>query len=231
MASLPSHCDEPQGEVLDTPRKRRRVGSFPPCDENRGFIVTPEALADVNLQADNVRNLDSHFSQQSVRTIQGGGAEAQVVSDMKIAIMAEVDKLESRLGVYFFEGMYASRMRHQEKERQCMRFTDTVRLYVAYRPGEDIKLEMWLCASIGNDISQATIDSAEDLRNVLGDYLFEAMKASNWWKEEERKGICDFSGAVSVSFPDGHNGSDCKVEVLLGSEMGLDLYKNAFPVL
>jgi hypothetical protein len=60
-----------------------------------------------------------------------------------------------------------------------MRFTDTVRLHVAYYPGKDIKLEMWLCASIRNDILRATINSAEALRNVLGDYLFEALKTSN----------------------------------------------------
>ena len=206
---------ESQAEVLDHYRERRRADSIP--------------------------SLDSALSQPSIRSAyrQGGvveetilgGAEAQVVSDMKIAIMAELDKLESPLRVYLFEGINTSRMRHQEKERQCMRFTDTVRLHVAYRPGEDIKLEMWLCASIGNDILQAMIGSAEALRNVLGDYLFEAMKTSNWWKEEERKGIRDFGGAIKVSFPDGHDGSDCKVEVLLGSEMGLELYKNAFPVL
>ncbi|KAH7364891.1 hypothetical protein BKA65DRAFT_473192 [Rhexocercosporidium sp. MPI-PUGE-AT-0058] len=237
IASLLSHCDEPQGEVLDTPRKRRRVGSLPPYDENRGFIVTPEAPAGVNLQVDNARTLDSPFSQQSVRTTQGGaaeetrlgGAKAQVACGMKIARMAEVDKLEIPLGGYLFERMKASRMRHQEKERRCMRFTDTVRLHVAYREGEDIKLEIWLCASIRNDVSQATISSAEGLRNILGNYLFEAMKASNWRKEQEKEGTYDFRGAFSISFLEEQSDSDCKVEVLLGSKMGLDFYQNAFP--
>ncbi|KAG0645019.1 hypothetical protein D0Z07_9192 [Hyphodiscus hymeniophilus] len=206
---------EPQAEALDHHRERRRVDSSP--------------------------SLDSSLSQQSVGPgyRQGGvteetsldGGKAQVVSGMKIAIMAEVDQLERFLGGYIFEGIYTSCMRHQEKERRCMRFTDTARLHVAYREGEDIKLEIWLCGSIGNDILQATMSSAEDLRNVLGGYLFEAMNTSNWRKEQERKKTHDFSGAVNITFPDEHNGSDCKMEVLLGSEMGLDLYKNAFPVL
>jgi len=206
---------ESQAEVLDHYRERRSADSVLSLDS----ALSQPAIGPVNRQG------------RVVEETNLGGAEAQVVSDMKIAIMAEVDKLESALRVYLFGGINTSRMRHQEKERQCMRFTDTVRLHVAYRPGEDIKLEMWLCASIGNDILQATISSAEALRNILGDYLFDAMRTSNWWKEKERKGIRDFDGAIKVSFPDGHDGSDCKVEVLLGSEMGLELYKNAFPVL
>ena len=53
-----------------------------------------------------------------------------------------------------------------------MRFTDTVRLQVAhYGPGENIKLEMWPCASFGNEILQAMADLAEDLRNILDDFF------------------------------------------------------------
>jgi len=232
MASLSSHCDEPQGER----RKRRRVGSFPLSNGNREFTVTPEAPADVNLQADNIQTLDSTFS-QSARSIQEGateemrrgGAKAQVSRGMMVARMAEVEKLEIPLGGYLFKWMKASRMRHQEKERRCMRFTDTVRLHVAYREGEDSKLEIWLCASIRNDVSQATIYSAEELRNILGDFLFEAVEASNWRKEQEKKGIYDFRGAFQISSFDEQSGSDCKMDVLLGSKMGLNLSQIAFP--
>lgn len=202
-----------QGEALGPPRKRMRVDLFPSLD-----LPLPQPLVQPICK-----------QRGATKETSLGGAKAQAVSGMKIARMAEVNQLEKFLGDYLLEGICTSCMRCQEKERRCMRFTDTVRLYVAYRKGEDIKLEIWVCASIGKDILQATIISAEGLRSVLGSYLFEAMKSSNWRKEQERKEVYDFNGAVNISFPGEHDGSDCKMEVLLGSEMGLDFYKNVFP--
>jgi len=206
-----------QAEALDLHRKRRRVDSFP--------------------------SLDPSFSQPSIGPIykQGGateetslsGAKAQdarqVGSGMKMAIMAEVDKLESTLGGYLFEGMNTSRMRLREKDGGRMRFTDSVRLHVAYREGEDFKLEVWLCLSIGKAISQAKMRSVEDLRNMLGDYLFEVMKTSNRRKEEEKTGMSDCTGAVNVSFPHSDNGSDCKMEVMLNFGMGIRVFADIYP--
>jgi hypothetical protein len=161
-----------------------------------------------------------------------GGAKAkgacQVASGMETAIMAEVDKLESTLGGYLFKGMNESRMRHREKDEGMKSFTDTVRLHFAYLKGEDFKLEVWLCSSIGKAISQAKMRSVEDLRNMLGDYLFGAMKASNRRKEEEKTGISDCAGAVDVSFPSGDDSSDCKMEVMLCFVKGKNVYENIY---
>ncbi|RDL30223.1 uncharacterized protein BP5553_10501 [Venustampulla echinocandica] len=238
---------ESQSEALDPPRKRMRVDSFSLSNENGGSIVTAEASAGVNLQAENVSSLDSSVSQLSggpmsdqggtTKETSPGDANFSVprddhhveASEMKIAVMAEMDKLESPLGGYVFKGINTSCMRYREEERRCMRFTDTVRLHICYhRVGEDIKLELRICRSIGEAILRA-MRSVKELMDILGDYLFEGMKTSNWMKEQERKEIYDFSNAVYVSFLDEDNGSDCKVEVLLGCKIGLDFYKNAFP--
>jgi hypothetical protein len=226
-----------------------RVGSFPLSIENRGSIVTAEAPAGVNLQRENVSSLDSSVSQPAGGPIsdQGGATEETSArdanssapqaqddhqieaSETNIAMMAEVDKLKSTLGGYLFKGMNESRMRRREKDRGMKSFTDTVRLHLAYQEGEDFKLEVWLCSSIGKAISQAEMRSVEDVRSMLGDYLFEAMKASNWRQEEERKGMSECACAVDVSFPNADDGSDCKVEVMLNFGTGKDVYGNIYP--
>ncbi len=175
-------------------------------------IETAEAPAAVNLQAEDASNLDSSLSQKLVGLIHnqegatgktGPGdsdsSRAPQVQDASqveangtnIAIVAQVDKLKTTLGGYLFKGLDTSRIRRREKEARMMKFTDTVHLHLAYREGEDFKLEVWLGSSMGKAISQAKMRSVEDLRGMLGDYLFEAMDASNWRKEEKRKGMSD----------------------------------------
>jgi len=143
--------------------------------------------------------------------------------------MADVEKLDSRLGGYLFEGLGATRMRHRENQRRVTRFTDTVRLHVAHREGEDFKLEVWVALSIGKAIAQAKMKSIDDLETLLGGYLFEAMKASNWRKEEERTKLPGCTGAVNVSLPNADDDSDCKVEVMLSFEAGQFMWAELFP--
>jgi hypothetical protein len=127
-------------------------------------------------------------------------------------------------------------------------------LHVADEKGEDFKLEVWLCLSVGKAISQAKknftpselgrrsglADNAEnrledvtkpveDLRSILGAYLFEAMKASIWRKEEEKAGMAIGTSAVDVSFPDRDDGTDCKVVVMLGFGAGVDVFAKIYP--
>ncbi|KAF2175227.1 hypothetical protein K469DRAFT_78828 [Zopfia rhizophila CBS 207.26] len=151
---------------------------------------------------------------------------------MNMALMAEVAKLEDILGGYLFKGMKESRIRHREEERRSTTFTDAVRLHLADESGEDFKLEVWLYSSIGKAISQAKANmrSVEDLRDMLGDYLFEAMKASNRRKEEERTGMLACTSAVDVSFPSGKESSDdSKLEVMLNFETGDYVLGKAYP--
>jgi len=235
-----------QDEALDQHRKRRRFNSLPPSNEDRGSIVTVENLEGVDLQAEIVP-LNSSISQlpggpisdqggmidETTRDGNFGVPNAQdddeEVEVSEIAMMAEVDKLGTALGGYMFNGMNMTSRRKGEKDRGMTSFTDTVRLHFAYHEGEDFKLEVWVCSSIGKAILQTKRRSIEDLGSMLGDYLFGALKASNGRKEEERKGVTDRTDAIDVSFPNGDDGSDCKVEVMLDFGTGRDVYENIFP--
>jgi hypothetical protein len=158
---------------------------------------------------------------QDTNNVEAGGRQMAVMA----AVMAEVNKLESKLGCYLFKGMNASNMRRREG---TMSLTDAVRLHLASQAGEDFKLEVWLCRSIGEDISHAEIRLVEDWKKILGDYLFEAMKASNWRKEEEKNGISEQTSAVQVSFP---SSEDSKLEVMLRFTTGKDMYTEIYPTL
>jgi hypothetical protein len=68
---------------------------------------------------------------------QAQNARQVEASETNIAMMAEVEKLESTLGGYLFKGMDTSRIRHREKDKTMMRFTDAVRLHLAYQEGEE----------------------------------------------------------------------------------------------
>jgi hypothetical protein len=149
-------------------------------------------------------------------------------SSMKVALMSVMAKLESILGRYLFEGMKASRMRRHEEDRGQITFTDAVRLRLAYQLGEDFLLEVWLKSSIGKAISQ--IRSVEDLRNILGNYLFEAMEASNRRKEEKRKEMRTWTNAVNVSSPSVEDGDeDSKLRITLSFEIGRKVHEEAYP--
>lgn len=107
-------------------------------------------------------------------------------------------------------------------------FTETVRLHLGYREGEDFKLEVWLCSSVGKAIAQAKMESVEGLRSMLGDYLFDAMETSIWRQDEEKKGISDSTGAVDVSFPNGEDGGDCIMKVMLNFVVGMHVFRSTY---
>ncbi|KAK0120233.1 hypothetical protein ONS95_011639 [Cadophora gregata] len=119
-----------------------------------------------------------------------------------IAEVAEVSKLADVLGSYLFEGMNKSQMRHREKDERFVPFTKTILLHLCFGSGEDFKLDVWLCSSVGRAISQAQMGSVEALRSMLGDYLFDAMKASVWRQREETQRVSDRTEAVQVFFPE-----------------------------
>jgi hypothetical protein len=231
-----------QSDGKDRKRKRRA---------DKGDLRTPIPPISVNLQAENVASAGLSISHLpiGVPDDQGGGigeaspeaanqgmvpqaqnarqTEASDTKTTKMARMADVDKLESILGSYLFEGMKASRMRESEENRRLLRFTDTVRLEPASQEGQDFKLEIWLCSLVGKAVSQAKSD--EDWRNILGDFLFEAMKGSNRRKKEEDRTPTD-AGAVDFSFPNGKDSSDdSKLEVMLMFERGRYVFAEAYP--
>ncbi|KAF2253332.1 hypothetical protein BU26DRAFT_220993 [Trematosphaeria pertusa] len=190
-------------------------------------METTEDSPDVNLQATNAYGPGSTLSRPSTGpTYQAGAVESVGPNAASfVALMSVMAKLESILRRYLFEGMKASRVRRQEEDIWRTTFTDAVRLRLAYRPGEDFVL-VWLYSPIGYAISQAR--SVEDLRDMLGDYLFAAMEASNQRKEEKRRGILTCTGGVNVSFPNGKDG-DSKLEIILGFDIGRNIHAEAYP--
>ncbi|TGO31761.1 hypothetical protein BHYA_0417g00080 [Botrytis hyacinthi] len=158
---------------------------------------------------------------------EGSTCQTEAIKE-NIAIMAEVCRLESALGAHCFKGMDASYRRSQEKDTRVLRFTNAVRLHAACREGEDFKLEVWLSRPIGL-ISQTMMTSVEGLIDVLGDYLFRAMKSSNCWKEHERDGIQDLTSVFNLSFENGKDENDCRLQVTLGYEMGLKFFQSVYP--
>jgi hypothetical protein len=68
----------------------------------------------------------------------------------------------------------------------------------------------------------------KDLRNILSDYLFGAIKANNQGKEEKRKEMLDCTVVINVSFLNSNNSSDYKVKVMLNFRIGIDVYINIY---
>lgn len=131
---------------------------------------------------------------------------------VKVARMASFEKLERVLGEYLHNGMTASRWRKTEVDRRIVTLTDAVRLHLAYRNGEHFKLGVRLCPFVGRAIAEANANSAEQLRSMLGDYLFEAK-----------------TGDIQVTFS--HEGSgDCKLDVMLKFDAGRYLLGELYPI-
>jgi len=169
-----------------------------------------------------VAPVDSSLGQTSIGLVRAQGASQIKANKTNVAVMADVAKLERILGGYLFNGMDVSRARQREKGEGMERFTGTVRLHLAVQEGEDFKLEVWTCPSSGEAILEAR--SVEDLRSKLGDYLFEAMEASNWRKQEKPDTLKP-TGAVEVSFL----GGDSKLGIMLCFVTGKEMYAEVFP--
>ncbi|KAF1992732.1 hypothetical protein P154DRAFT_528256 [Amniculicola lignicola CBS 123094] len=240
-------------------RKRgASLESEPDTSDDRNHVIrtrsidSTEVQATVNLQAGNATTLDLPISQCSTRPmyqeqatedVSPGATGSKVLphtqtasqveqaNDIFMAYMAGMAELENILGTYLFEAMKQSCIRRQEENKNLMTFTDAARLHFAYKEGDDFKLELWLCSSAEKAISQAkaTMSSIEDLRNLLGDFLFTAMKTSQRRKREEEIGTSADTSAVEVGFPGGKDsGDDCKLEVMLGFQTGCYIWAKAY---
>ncbi|RYC80983.1 hypothetical protein BFJ63_vAg16120 [Fusarium oxysporum f. sp. narcissi] len=149
-------------------------------------------------------------------------------SMQRVAVMADVDKAKGYLRGYLFMGTKLSHMRKQEECRQSARLTDTVRLHLPAQADEDCMLEVRVCRSIGDAISEARATSMGDLTEMLGDYLFGAMGSSHWREEEKSNGMLESTNAVRV-LPCEDGSEDQKLEIILCFETGKELYTSVFP--
>lgn len=238
---------ESQEEALDPHRKRRRVNSPHLSNEDEVSTETAtESTLSVHSPTGNAPSFDSSLRPSSgTISDQGSVVEetipeyaglsmAQAESDnqdqggrMNIAMTAKVDQLLPILGQYLFNGMDTSRTRRQEKDIGWISFTNTVLLHISDNKGDDYKLELWVCSSVGRAILQAKTRAVEDLKDMLGGYLFNAMKTSKLMKKEEERGLLKGTDAFEVSFQDA---SDCKVEVMLSYRAGQYVWAELYPL-
>lgn len=148
-----------------------------------------------------------------------------------MAKLAEVDKLKKITGDYLFEALKKSSFRRQEEDMGRSTLTDAVCLHPALNMGEDFVLEIWVCASVGETIIRVKARSFEELRSLLGDYLFGAVKASKKRKDEDKKGVFEDTCAVNVVTPfSGEKGADSQLRMTLDFEMGWEIWKTAYPI-
>ncbi|KND93763.1 hypothetical protein TOPH_01948 [Tolypocladium ophioglossoides CBS 100239] len=173
------------------------------------------------------------YKSKTQETMSGGPVNVEVANpshetlnhESGRAIIANVEKLERILGSLLYNGMMASRLRGGEVDGRIYPLTNCFRLHLASQSGGDFKVEVWRSSSTGSVITDAMDDPAR-LRSVLGDYIFEAMMASSWWRH--MKQMPAIFNAVDISYPHGKNG-DCKLEVRLNFKTGHSLFVELCP--
>ena len=140
-----------------------------------------------------------------------------------VAVMPEASLLKDVLGGFLQVGMRTSYKRIQEENN---RFTSAVRLHFAVVHGGDFKLEVFVNAMTGSAMAQANGD--DDLvRDMLGDYLADAMEGSLWNQEKGRIGTAGTTKALGVIPVET---TDCRLLVLLRFSTGKELFNHLFPV-
>jgi hypothetical protein len=148
-----------------------------------------------------------------------------------MARLAEMKKLKNITGNYLFEAINNSALRRREEGTGQSTLTDAVRLYAALNTGEDFVLEVCLCASVEGMFIQAKASSFDSLRCLLGDYLFEAVKASKKRRDEEEQGMMKSTCAVDMSVPSaGGRGADGQLKIMLNFEVGWRILREMYPV-
>ena len=121
-----------------------------------------------------------------------------------MALVVDVDELERIVGHFLRIGFHTSLRR---KKEGTSRYTSAACLHMAPKEGADFRLEIWIGFGAGQAVSQL-MSTGDDLRDVLGDYLFEVTKPP-----------------VQLTWI----GVDCKLELTLGFADGSKIYTSAFP--
>ena len=140
-----------------------------------------------------------------------------------VAVMPEASLLRDVLGGFLQVGMRTSYKRIQEENN---RLTSAVRLHFAAVHGGDFKLEVFVNAMTGSAMAQANGD--DDLvRDMLGNYLADAMEGSLWKQEKGRIGTVETTKAFGVIPVET---TDCRLLVMLRFSTGKELFNHLFPV-
>lgn len=142
-------------------------------------LVRPDLLPLVGLTAEDrehwvlISRAQLHLLQLSNRKANEDSHSHNASNENRFtAIMAHVDGLERTIGPFLRVGLHTSSIWKKEASSS---FTKAVRLYMAPEKDMDFKLEIWIGFAAGMAVSQL-ISAGKDLRDVLGDYLYEVTK-------------------------------------------------------
>ncbi len=125
------------------------------------------------------------------------------------AVRADVGKVEDIVGHFLRIGLNTSLVR---KNEGGSRLTKAVCLHMAPVKDEDFRLEIWIGFWTGQTVSQL-MSTAGDLRDVLGDYLYEVTESSRT------------KPSVQLTRVE----MDFKLELMLGFAEGFEIFQTVFP--
>ncbi|RMJ03445.1 hypothetical protein CDV36_015029, partial [Fusarium kuroshium] len=123
---------------------------------------------------------------------------AAALSTKRVAVPADMNKVLPLLRRFIFVGNKLSHTRRAELRGGLLRngLSDTVRLHLHPKNGEDCMLEVRVCRSVGQEISMAKEASLEDMVDMFGNHLFDGMEMSRCRRQEKSTGVVGTTNAV-----------------------------------
>lgn len=142
----------------------------------------------------------------------------------QVALMANVGGLDKFLGSFLCDGVETSPPRLSELKGGIITFTRAVRLYIPEAEGNDCIVEILLDSTTAERLLQLQLNSIDDIRPVLGDYLFYGVMESKL-KQNEMSALVKFSHAVKLIYCDGFY---YKLEVMICFQRGIDMFISVY---
>ncbi|KAF7870577.1 hypothetical protein EAF04_004321 [Stromatinia cepivora] len=133
------------------------------------------------------------------------------------------NEMERILGKPLFDGMIES---HKHKSAEDFSHDLTTAIHVRYprhNLKEDFRVKIWVCSSIGKDISQATMGEGDGLRDLLSDTLIKGVEASLCRQRELRQENQGATCAFRIFSSTDDDVSDYEMEIRLDFMYGQHL--------
>ncbi|KAF7906117.1 hypothetical protein EAF00_000396 [Botryotinia globosa] len=127
------------------------------------------------------------------------------------------NRMENILGKRLVDGMMRSRKRLRDDNHQ---FTDAIRVIAPFSDiTQDFIYKIWICSSVGKDISEIIMRGCDDLRELFPDIILNGIETSLYRQEEERQKEPGSPYGFKI-FPYSNNDDDYEVEIRLGFTIG-----------
>jgi len=139
--------------------------------------------------------------------------------------VAVVAALENILSNFLFAGMNLSYTRRKDT---VSTITKAVRLWSPPYRGEDIPLDICMEPPFAKCILALKKELVKDLRSVLGNFLFEAIRASRRRTQEVEEGKLIYTSAVEVIGDIGDESAESQVRIMMEFSAGMSIWQDAF---